>query len=86
MYSFLSCVRFYEDEEDQDYVYVTIEDESNMSVDFLKWLNGEERGDPERLCTVPITIRRKSSLSQVFRLTFSCIDPSQYAFKRYDTK
>ena len=67
MHYFLSCVRFY-DGEDQNHVYVTIEDKSNMSVDFLKRLNAQDRTDPELLCTVPIIIRR--SPSQVFLLVF----------------
>ena len=45
MYYFLSCVRFYDDGEDQNDVFVTIEDKSNMSVDFLKRLNAEDRTD-----------------------------------------
>ena len=64
---FLSCVRFYDDGEDQGHVYVTIEDKSKMSVDFLKRLNAEDRTDAELLCRVPI-IRR--SPSQVFFLVF----------------
>ena len=68
MHYFLSCVRFYDDGEDQNHVYVTIEDKSNMSVDFLKQLNAQDRTDPELLCTVPIIIRR--SPSQVFLLVF----------------
>ena len=68
MYYFLSCVRFYDDGEDQNDVFVTIEDKSNMSVDFLKRLNTEDRTDPELLCTVRIIIR--GSPSQVFLLVF----------------
>ena len=68
MYYFLSCVRFYDDGEDQDHVYVTIEDKSNMSVDFLKRLNAEDRTDHELLCTVRIIIG--GSPSQVFLLVF----------------
>ena len=49
-------------------MFVTIEDESNMSVDFLKRLNAEDRTDAELLCTVPIIIR--GSPSQVFLLVF----------------
>ena len=68
MHYFLSCVRFYDDGEDQNHVYVTIEDKSNMSVDFLKRLNAEDRTDHELLCTVRITIT--GSPSQVFLLVF----------------
>ena len=68
MYYFLSCVRFYDDGEDQGHVYVTIEDKSNMSVDFLKRLNAEDRTDHELLCRVHIIIG--GSPTQVFLLVF----------------
>ncbi|PFX16329.1 hypothetical protein AWC38_SpisGene19409 [Stylophora pistillata] len=50
---------FFGDGEDQENVYVTIRDKSNMSVDFLKWLNAEGKRDPEWICKVPM-IRRFS--------------------------
>ena len=68
MYYFLSCVRFYDDGEDQNDVFVTIEDKSNMSVHFLKRLNAEDRTDHELLCRIRIIIRIYPS--QVFLLVF----------------
>ena len=65
-------------------MFVTIEDESNMSVDFLKRLNAQDRTDPEWLCTVPIIIRR--SPSQVFLFVFSWIYLSQFAVERHNNE
>ena len=49
---FLLYARFLGYVEDHENLRVTIEDRSNLKVDFLKWLNDKERTDSERICRV----------------------------------
>ncbi|XP_022808287.1 uncharacterized protein LOC111345278 isoform X1 [Stylophora pistillata] len=75
---------FFGDGEDQENVYVTIKDKRNMSVNFLEWLNAEERRHPESICNFPIiqtkfTTQDLSLSSQSFPQTTSPRQPETIA-------
>ena len=77
---FLLYARFLGYVEDHENLRVTIEDRSNLQVDFLKWLNEKERKNSERICRVFIIPR--SPVQVFFILPLNSVKLSAFVLNK----